>query len=192
MERDLTGFTREEDASARRLVEWLRSTDDSGSPLVEVRRYTQGFLHGKAYIAEHSVLPAVLAGSSNFTYAGLARNAELNLGYPSGQYTHLVQEWFDKLWDQSDPYPLADIYADRWREHPPWLIFLRMLWELYGAHLDEDDDSKIRTLLDLTGYQREGVARMLRLLDENGGVLVADEVGPGQNVHGRRSHSASE
>ena len=91
----------------------------------------------------------MLAGSSNFTYAGLARNAELNLGYPSGQYTHLVQEWFDKLWDQSDTYPLADIYADRWREHPPWLIFLRMLWELYGAHLDDDDDSKIRTLIGL-------------------------------------------
>ena len=179
-ERDLTGFTREEDASARRLVEWLQSTDAEGSPRVEVRRYTQGFLHGKAYIAEHDLLPAVLAGSSNFTYAGLAKNAELNLGYPSGQYTHLVQEWFDKLWDQSDTYPLADIYADRWRDHPPWLIFLRMLWELYGAHLDEDDDSKIRTLLDLTGYQREGVARMLRLLDENGGVLVADEVGLGK------------
>ena len=52
-ERDLTGFTREEDASARRLVEWLQSTDAEGSPRVEVRRYTQGFLHGKAYIAEH-------------------------------------------------------------------------------------------------------------------------------------------
>ena len=40
VERDLTGFTREGDASARRLVAWLQSTDDDGSLLVEVRRYT--------------------------------------------------------------------------------------------------------------------------------------------------------
>ena len=62
VERDLTGFTRKEDASAQRLVQWLQSTDDDGSPLVEVRRYTQGFLHGKAYIAEHSVLPRSAGG----------------------------------------------------------------------------------------------------------------------------------
>ena len=34
--------------------------------------------------------------------------------------------------------------------------------------------------MKLTGFQREGVARMLRLLDDNGGVIVADEVGLGK------------
>ena len=179
-ERDLTGFTSSEDAAARRLVDWLRSEDTDGTRRVEVRRYTDGFLHGKAFIAEHPQLPAVLAGSSNFTYAGLARNAELNLGYPSTQYTYLVQEWFNHFWDASQPYPLDDLYASRWEPHTPWVIFLRMLWELYGDRLDQDDDANVRTLLKLTGFQREGVARMLRLLDENGGVIVADEVGLGK------------
>ena len=55
-----------------------------------------------------------------------------------------------------------------------------MLWELYGAQLNADDDANVRTLLKLTGFQREGVARMLRLLDDNGGVIVADEVGLGK------------
>ena len=179
-ERDLTGFTREADRAARRMVEWLRAEDGEGGRRVEVRRFADGFLHGKAFITEHSSLPAVLAGSSNFTYAGLARNAELNLGYPSGEHTHLVQEWFNELWRKSSPYPLDGLYASRWEPHPPHLIFLRMLWELYGGHLEEDDDARPRTELELTGFQREGVARMLRILDEHGGVIVADEVGLGK------------
>ena len=61
-------------------------------------RFTKGFLHGKAFIAEHPQLPAVLAGSSNLTLAGLSWNRELNLGYPSGQYTGLVADWFNGLW----------------------------------------------------------------------------------------------
>lgn len=179
-ERDLTGFTREEDAAAKRMVAWLKQSTDNGDPKVEVRRYTDGFLHGKAYLVEHPNLPAVLAGSSNFTFAGLARNAELNLGYPSTQYTHLVQEWFEEFWAKAEPFDLAGMYAARWEPHSPWLIFMRMLYELYGDQLSQDDDSKIRTLLHLTGFQREGVARMLRLLDQNGGVIVADEVGLGK------------
>lgn len=179
-ERDLTGFTRDEDKAARRLVDWLDSVDGNGEAKVEVRRYTDGFLHGKAYIAEHATLPSVLAGSSNMTYAGLARNAELNLGYPSSQYTYLVQEWFNEFWDRSKPYPLANLYAARWEPHSPWIVFMRMLWEYYGDQLVVDDDESISTLLRLTGFQRDGVARMLRLLEHNGGVIVADEVGLGK------------
>ena len=163
------------------LLTWLQSTDDDGSPLVEVRRYTEGFLHGKAYIAEHSVLPAVLAGSSNFTYAGLARNAELNLGYPSGQYTHLVQEWFDKLWDQSDHVPAGRHLRRPVARASPLADFpshaVGVVRSAPGRRRRQQDSD---TYWTLTGYQREGVARMLRLLDENGGVLVADEVGLGK------------
>ena len=179
-ERDLTGFTREADQAARRMVDWLRAETEAGERRVEVRRYADGFLHGKAFITEHPSLPAVLAGSSNFTHAGLAANAELNLGYPSGEHTHLVQEWFNELWEGSVAYPLDEMYAARWEPHTPWLIFLRMLWEMYGGLLDEDDDRRARTELELTGFQREGVARMLRILDEHGGVIVADEVGLGK------------
>jgi len=84
-ERDLAGFTVERDAAERRLVRWLRMTDGNGVPKVEVRRFTRGFLHGKAYIPE-SDLAGILAGSSNLTYAGLMRNHELNLGYETGTH----------------------------------------------------------------------------------------------------------
>lgn len=177
-ERDATGFDRQASDDARRMVDWLRAVDPLGEARVEVRRYSDGFLHGKAYIADHPALPGVLAGSSNFTFAGLGRNAELNLGYPTGEHTSRVIEWFEHYWANSDPYDLAGLYAEQWRPHEPWPIFLRMLVELYGDHLDEERPAP--TELRLTAFQSDGVARMERLLASLNGVLVADEVGLGK------------
>ena len=56
----------------RELLDFL----DSGK--IEVRRYENRFLHGKAFV--FSGKQGVLAGSSNFTLAGLTSNLELNLG----------------------------------------------------------------------------------------------------------------
>jgi len=190
-ERDLTGFTIEADRSARRLVDWLRRKADGDTPTVEVRRLTNEFLHGKAFIVVHPTHPAVLAGSSNLTFAGLMRNRELNLGYPSGQHTQLVINWFDELWESATAFDLAAVYEARWKPHEPWIVFLRMLYELYGLD-DEDDDFAISLGLNLTGFQRDGVARSLRILDELGGVLVCDEVGLGKTfVAGEIIHQAA-
>ena len=179
-ERDTMGFERTPTSDARRMVEWLRSTDLQGDSRVEVRRYSGGFLHGKAYLVEDGATQAALAGSSNMTYAGLAVNAELNLGTGGGTPSaSKVRNWFDHFWDLSDPYDLAGLYGRLWEPHTPWSIYLRMLWELYGQNLDDESQS-VRTGLNLTRFQSDGVARMLRLLDEHGGVLVADEVGLGK------------
>lgn len=179
-ERDTMGFARKPDADARRMVEWLRSTDPEDKARVQVRRFTGGFLHGKAYIVEDSATQAAIAGSSNMTFAGLALNAELNLGTGGGTHAAAkVHEWFELYWDLSDPYDLAALYGRLWDPHTPWVVYLRMLWELYGLHL-EDESPHVRTGLNLTRFQADGVARMERLLDEHGGVLVADEVGLGK------------
>ncbi len=188
-ERDLIGFTLEDDRAAKRLVAWLRHAAATGEPQVEVRRFAKGFLHGKAFIAIHPTSPAVLAGSSNFTYAGLSVNRELNLGYPSGEYTQLVIDWFDELWGESEAFDLAGFYEARWKAHEPWVVFLRMLHELYG-HDAGDVDRRLG--LKLLGFQRDGVLRALRLLDELGGVLVCDEVGLGKTfIAGEIIHQAS-
>ncbi|WP_454301832.1 SNF2-related protein [Salana multivorans] len=180
-ERDTMGFERTPTAQARRMVEWLESSATDGMPRVEVRRYTGGFLHGKTYLVEDVESPAALAGSSNMTYAGLARNAELNLGTAGGTPAAVeVGQWFDRFWDLSEPYDLAGLYGRLWDPHAPWTIYLRMLWELYGEHLDSDEAPNRNTGLNLTRFQADGVARMERLLDEHGGVLVADEVGLGK------------
>ncbi len=170
-DRNLLGFTRDADASARRLVKWLED-----HPEVEVRRYEQGFLHGKAFIVETDKT-GVLAGSSNFTYAGLARNNELNLGRYDPTPVGLVIDWFNEQWSKSVPYDLGGLYKARWEPHQPWDIFMRMLFENYGADLE---DATAGSKLGLTAFQADGVWRAKRILERRNGVLIADEVGLGK------------
>lgn len=178
-ERDALGFEPNATQAARKLVDWLERADLAGDPIVEIRRYNSGFLHGKAYISQHSTHPAFLAGSSNLTYAGLTQNAELNVGDNSanGAVTQ-VTEWFDEHWMKSEPFDLAALYEPLWAEHSPWTVFLRMLLERYGANLEDEKAGPTR--FELTQFQADGVKRMRRLLSELGGVLVADEVGLGK------------
>jgi len=169
-ERDQLGFSRETSAAQQRLVAWLRSKG------VQVRRLETRFLHGKAFLAgthDHGVI----AGSSNFTYAGLARNEELNLGSYTPAAVRGVQAWYDELWDEAAEFDLAALFAERDEPHPPQLIYLRMLWERYASELHEEaGGGPIR----LTQFQADGVWRAERILERHNGVLIADEVGLGK------------
>ncbi|CAL9539554.1 helicase-related protein [Streptomyces sp. enrichment culture] len=182
-DRNLLGFTREADAQARRLVAWLRSNAN-----VQVRRYEAEFLHGKAFIVETDAT-GVIAGSSNFTFAGLAKNKELNIGQYQPSTVQQVIEWFDEHWNAATDYDLAALYEARWLQHQPWDVFLRMLHELYGPNLAEDTLSSSR--LGLTAFQADGVWRARRILAHRKGVLIADEVGLGKTfVAGELIHEA--
>lgn len=182
-DRDLLGFTREADTQARRLVRWLRD-----NPTVQVRRYEKGFLHGKAFIVDTDAT-GVIAGSSNFTYAGLAKNNELNLGQYDPYTVNKVLDWFNEQWDASATYDLAALFEARWSPHQPWDVFLRMLFENYGADLDED--SGVTSRLGLTAFQADGVWRARRILARRKGVLIADEVGLGKTfLAGELIHEA--
>ena len=173
--RDLLGFSQSIDASTKRLVEWLKSGK------VEVRRLEDRFLHGKAFlINDHS--HGVIAGSSNFTRAGLQSNLELNLGNYTPSTVAQVSEWFNELWDSAAVYDLAELFAARFEPHSPYLIYLRMLWEFYGDELRAETDDNARSVAEihLTSFQKDGVWRAKRILDERNGVLIADEVGLGK------------
>ena len=172
-DRDLLGFTIDADRGARRLVEWLRSGR------VEVRRLEESFLHGKAFIVT-SYDEGVIAGSSNFTYAGLATNIELNLGQYQPSVVKQVIDWFDDLWERAAPYDLGAVYSARFEEHRPYLVYLRMLWERYGAELAAEAAGEGAPRIHLTSFQRDGMWRAKRILSDRHGVLVADEVGLGK------------
>lgn len=172
-DRDLLGFSTDADATGRRLVEWLRSGK------VEVRRLEDSFLHGKAFIVDsHS--EGVIAGSSNFTYAGLATNIELNLGHYQPHVVGQVREWFDDLWERAQPFDLAALYSARFDPHEPQLVYLRMLFERYGAELAAEAVAGGAPRIHLTSFQRDGLWRAKRVLAERSGVLIADEVGLGK------------
>ncbi len=173
VDRDLLGFTQKTDATSRRLVEWLRSGK------VQVRRLEGRFLHGKAFLVSDYSL-GVVAGSSNFTRAGLTTNLELNLGNYSPHVVGQVQEWFDELWEEAREYDLAELFEARFDPHSPQLIYLRMLWERYAAEVQQESAETGEARIHLTSFQRDGLWRARRILDRYNGVLIADEVGLGK------------
>ncbi len=178
-ERNLLPFTREARGQVQEMIDWLRSG------VVEVRRYTKEFLHGKAYIVDQPEL-GVIAGSSNFTHAGLSKNRELNLGQHQPHATRQVIDWFNGLWGDAEPFDLAGFYEEQVIPLEPWLVFLRMLWEAYGGQMaqDEEDIKTDPSMRDLMEFQRDGVGRARRILEKRNGVLIADEVGLGKTYVG--------
>ena len=170
-DRDLLGFSRDVDGGLQEMIDFLER--DS----VEVRRREDRFVHGKAFL--FSGEDSVIAGSSNFTGAGLNWNYELNLGHYQPQVTEQVREWFEDLWEGSEPYDLASIYGKRFQPYDPHLIYLRVLYERYGDELEADREEGVGGI-GLAEFQEDGVRRANRFLDEHGGVIVADEVGLGK------------
>ncbi|MGH7557375.1 MAG: helicase-related protein, partial [Gemmatimonadota bacterium] len=169
-DRNLLGFAPEVDASLRRLLAFLRSGK------IEVRRYEKAFLHGKAFLFADG--EGVLSGSSNFTAAGLRTNLELNLGHYQPDVVHKVSGWFEDLWEEAVPYDLAVLYEARFLPYDPYLIYLRVLYELYGAEIEEERSGT--GPIHLTTFQNDGIFRVGRILDRFHGVVVADGVGLGK------------
>ena len=175
-DRNLLEFSQATDKSVHRLLEFLASGK------IEVRRYEKAFLHGKAFLFSTDY-EGVIAGSSNFTAAGLTSNLELNLGRYDPSPVAKVANWFEELWAEAVPYDLAKVYEARYEPYPPYIIFLRVLWERYKNDLDEIDHvdgARIR----LTTFQTDGIGRAVRILDKYNGVLIADGVGLGKTFVG--------
>ena len=154
-----------------RLVEFFRSER------VEVRRYEDRFFHAKAWLLRGESR-GVLAGSSNLTAAGMANNLELNLGHYEDPTLQEVENWYDAVWEEAAPFDLAELYEVLFQEFSPWLIYLRVLWELYGDEVEEEPEESGH--LTLTRFQMHGNWRARRILDELGGVIIADGVGLGK------------
>jgi len=169
-DRDRLPFSGECRDAIGELLEFL----ESGK--IEVRKYDKHFLHGKAFLFSDG--QGVIAGSSNFTSAGLTRNLELNLGQYQPSVVSQVEQWFENLWEDAVPYNLAEIYEARFAEYPPYLVYLRVLWERYKAELEAEAEETGR--IRLTRFQSDGVFRAKRILDKYHGVLVADSVGLGK------------
>ncbi|MHB8181700.1 MAG: helicase-related protein [Acidithiobacillus ferrivorans] len=169
-DRDRLEFSRGVDAAISRLLALL----ESGR--VEVRRYEKNFMHGKAFIFGDE--EGVIAGSSNFTAAGITSNIELNLGRYDPTPVGLVKKWFDDLWAEAAPFDLAAVYAARFREYSPYDIYLRVLWEMYGRELEEEKGTE--AVFKLTTFQNDGVWRSRRIMERYNGVLIADGVGLGK------------
>lgn len=151
------------------------------SGVIESRQVTNGYLHAKAYLFEgkdgESKEGGSIVGSSNLTPSGMLGNQELNLGVYADPLPGKVKAWFDAQWDAAEPLNLAEIYKELLKLHEPYHIFIKVLFELYSTDvLTEDIDSTV----PVTDFQRHGVWRALRIIEELNGVIIADSVGLGK------------
>ena len=100
---------------------------------LEVGRYERGLLHTKAYIlsVDGDTPPiddqhGIIAGSSNLTGAGLAENPELNLSHSKGSLVKTACDWYDEVWEDAEPYDLAQVFEAVLHHRTPWKIFIRL------------------------------------------------------------------
>ncbi|MCS7305220.1 MAG: phospholipase D-like domain-containing protein [Thermoguttaceae bacterium] len=169
-QRDLLPFDRQEDEWVRRLLKLLYSEK------LQVRRCSQRILHAKLYLLRSSNA-GMFVGSSNLTWGGLAGNLELNLGTSQPELVEQARQWFDSLWETAEPFNLAEIYDRLMEEYDPFLIYLRVLYELYG---DQLQDLPLEDRIPLREFQKHGAWRAWRIMQQYGGALVADGVGLGK------------
>lgn len=174
-ERDALPFNDVVETDVKRLLTFLaRST-------TEVKIYRKKFLHGKAFIFSSEA--AVIAGSANFTAAGLQHNLELDLGQYDPDKVTAVATWFEDLWRDAEIFDLANVFSSRVQEYEPYQIYMRILLALYGEEVavDEKGFEQLRAL-QLAEFQQLGSRRAIRILDEWGGAMLADGVGLGKTL----------
>ena len=72
----------------------------------------------------------MIAGSANFTYAGLTQNLELVLGrYDTPASSERARRGSTSCGKRRSRIDLAALYEARFEPHSPYSIYLRMLWE---------------------------------------------------------------
>jgi superfamily II DNA/RNA helicase/HKD family nuclease len=189
--------------TSERLVRTLAQLIEEGR--LQVRVYTRGRLHAKAYIFDYGPTfdahgrPVTRAekgiavvGSSNFTLSGVSSNTELNV-VVHGNANHAgLAEWFQALWDEAEPFEvhLMEELGQAWplAAITPYELYLKTLYELVREQLDGAGDApylwqdEIRGRL--TEFQDQAVRRAVQMIGRYGGCFVADVVGLGKSYIG--------
>ena len=153
---------------------------------VEVRVYKEGFLHGKAYILENipNLGSVGLVGSSNFTGAGLTANLELNAVLKQQVAVDELRKWFEALWEKSEDYKqeLLKMLSTFTCQYKPYEIYIKVVYEAYrdrlGSNLSEKREKP--SPIALADFQWDGYLAAKDILENYGGVIIADSVGLGK------------
>ena len=178
-ERDLARFPPSRAVRLQDLDAWL------SQPQVQVRRFTERFLHGKTYLfGDREDSRAALVTSANLTNAGLFNNLELGLAHYDPLVVKPAVEWFDSLWAGAEDFKaeLQELLFPDPALIDPQTVYLRALLELF----DEDTDQPVPPLrtVNLAPFQRDGFQRAREIVRRRHGVVYADGVGTGKTEIG--------
>lgn len=180
--------TNTDEVALRRLSEQIKARK------VIVKLFLRHPLHAKLYLLHRADPnnPSIgFLGSSNLTFAGLAKQGELNVDVLDHDACQKLQQWFDDRWndrwclDISEE--LAEIIDTSWARPeliPPYYIYLKIAY-----HLSQEARaglSEFRIPRDfgnrLFEFQAAAVKIAAHHLKKRGGVLIGDVVGLGKTL----------
>ncbi|MHA1252218.1 MAG: phospholipase D-like domain-containing protein, partial [Candidatus Helarchaeota archaeon] len=152
----------------------------------QFRLYTRPHIHGKLYLFPN----IAILGSSNFTGGGLTGNTELNISIEDPDILLHLKGWFEHFFNSSRsidyrPILLKQLRDSKFgdREYDPYWVFLKIVFELQKQEIKRNIEDK-EEVVRLAEFQQEGVARALDIIDDFGGVMIADAVGLGKSYMG--------
>lgn len=159
---------------------------------IECRVYRKDKFHAKAYIthARSAVVgSSALVGSSNFTFPGLCENVELNVRISSSAEVGLLQEWYERHWQDAE-----DITPDILRTlerhtdpRTPFEVWFKALHEFCSGHEltpDEWDTGESVVFPQLARYQQDAYKNLVGIARLYGGAFLCDGVGLGKTFVG--------
>ena len=169
----------------RKFVEWIASGK------LEIKAYPSERMHAKLYVMTfvdgHIDKGRVVTGSSNFTEAGLVDNLEFNVELKNRSDYDFALTKINELWAKAvavskDFVQIIETQSP-YAQFTPHELYLNFLYEYFRNELnlsDELDDSYLPNDFKKLKYQEDAVLNAARVLDEFGGVFLADVVGLGK------------
>jgi superfamily II DNA or RNA helicase len=169
----------------QQFVAWIKSGK------LAIRAYPSGRIHAKLYILTFKEgdrdAGRVITGSSNFTAAGLVDNLEFNVELKNRSDYEFARAKFSELWaaavDVTADYITTIEQDSQYAAITPYELYLKLLYEYFRGELNVSVDSLDGDLppgFKPLRYQAEAVANARKILDEYGGVFLADVVGLGK------------
>jgi ERCC4-related helicase len=195
----------EEDAKASE-SENLRQTASKLIKLIHdkkitVKLYQKQRLHAKTYIFGNESDPNAfgIVGSSNFTYAGLKGNSELNslenqvqmvVYQPKDEtmpHTHL--SWFNEMWEEPSNVDWNLEFIELLKSSPlgdttfsSYESYMKTLMELYPEELEVKEELGQETQDILFSFQNRNAGLLINKLERMNVAILADSVGLGKTI----------
>jgi len=173
------------ETGVHKFIAWVRAGK------LEIKAYPTANLHAKVYIMTFAEgdrdKGRVITGSSNLTQAGLQDNLEFNVELKNRSDYDFAIAKFNELWavavDVAQPYQDAIVNKSHYAEFTPYELYLKFLYEYFRGELSrpaELEDIYVPEGFMKLKYQEEAVLNARKVLDEYGGVFIADVVGLGK------------
>lgn len=169
-----------------KFLEWLKNGK------LEIKAYPSENIHAKLYIMTFAEgdrdVGRVITGSSNFTQAGLIDNLEFNVELKTRSDYEFAQTKFNDLWenavDVSEKY-IETIQNKTWLNNTitPYDLYLKFLYEYFKDEISRTSEvfyKYVPTEFKKLEYQEQAVLNAKKILEEYGGVFIADVVGLGK------------